>query len=65
MPGLAVGGVLSFLLGAKHRIWRDPRDAEFVLGAPVLGVVPEYGLEESVEGPERPESKADFVSGDV
>ena len=40
--GLLVGGGLALLLEGRVRSWRDARDAELTLRAPVLGVIPDY-----------------------
>jgi capsular polysaccharide biosynthesis protein len=46
--GLLVGGGGALLLEGKARSWRDARDAELTLRAPVLGVIPDYSsIEES------------------
>ena len=45
--GLLVGGGLALLLEGRAHSWRDARDAELTLRAPVLGVIPDYS---SVEG---------------
>ena len=55
-PGLAVGGALALALGGRDRHWRDARDAELTLGAPVLGVIPERA-----GGSPDPESEEDGV----
>lgn len=46
VPGVAVGGALAVALGGRDRRLRDARDAELTLGAPVLGVIPDYGAGE-------------------
>lgn len=43
VPGVAVGGALALALGGRDRRWRNARDTELALGAPVLGVIPDYG----------------------
>jgi capsular polysaccharide biosynthesis protein len=40
--GLLVGGGGALLLEGRARSWRDARDAEVTLRAPVLGVIPDY-----------------------
>jgi uncharacterized protein involved in exopolysaccharide biosynthesis len=40
--GLLVGGGLALALEGRARSWRDARDAELTLRAPVLGVIPDY-----------------------
>ncbi|MCA1688426.1 MAG: hypothetical protein LC714_07525 [Actinobacteria bacterium] len=40
--GLLIGGVGALLLEGRARSWRDARDAELTLRAPVLGVIPDY-----------------------
>jgi capsular polysaccharide biosynthesis protein len=40
--GLLAGGVGALLLEGRARSWRDARDAELTLRAPVLGVIPNY-----------------------
>jgi capsular polysaccharide biosynthesis protein len=40
--GLLVGGAGALLLEGRARSWRDARDAELTLRAPVLGVIPDY-----------------------
>jgi capsular polysaccharide biosynthesis protein len=40
--GLLVGGAAAMLLEGRARSWRDARDAELTLRAPVLGVIPDY-----------------------
>jgi uncharacterized protein involved in exopolysaccharide biosynthesis len=40
--GLLAGGVGALLLESRARSWRDARDAELTLRAPVLGVIPDY-----------------------
>ncbi|MDN5698101.1 MAG: hypothetical protein L0G70_09050, partial [Rubrobacter sp.] len=51
-PGLAAGAAAALALARRDRNWRD---AEFALGAPVLGVIPErepasHGKESAVDG---------------
>jgi capsular polysaccharide biosynthesis protein len=46
--GLLVGGGVAFALESRTRRWRGARDAELTLRAPVLGVIPDYALEEKV-----------------
>jgi capsular polysaccharide biosynthesis protein len=36
------GGAGALLLEGRTRSWRDARDAELTLRAPVLGVIPDY-----------------------
>jgi uncharacterized protein involved in exopolysaccharide biosynthesis len=40
--GVLAGGAGALLLEGRTRIWRDARDAELTLRAPVLGVIPDY-----------------------
>jgi capsular polysaccharide biosynthesis protein len=40
--GLLAGGIGALLLEGRARSWRDVRDAELTLRAPVLGVIPDY-----------------------
>jgi capsular polysaccharide biosynthesis protein len=40
--GLLAGGAGALLLESRARSWRDARDAELTLRAPVLGVIPDY-----------------------
>jgi capsular polysaccharide biosynthesis protein len=40
--GLLVGGAAALLLEGRAHSWRDARDAELTLRAPVLGVIPDY-----------------------
>ncbi len=40
--GLLIGGSAALLLEGRARSWRDARDAELTLRAPVLGVIPDY-----------------------
>ncbi len=42
LAGLLAGGGAALLLESRARSWRDARDAEMTLRAPVLGVIPEY-----------------------
>ena len=44
--GLLAGGVGALLLEGRARSWRDARDAELTLRAPVLGVIPDYSSTE-------------------
>jgi capsular polysaccharide biosynthesis protein len=44
--GLLVGGVGALLLEGRAHSWRDARDAELTLRAPVLGVIPDYSSNE-------------------
>lgn len=46
--GVLVGGGLALLMESRARSWRDARDAELTLRAPVLGVIPEYPSAEEV-----------------
>lgn len=46
--GILIGGGLALLLESRARNWRDARDAELTLRAPVLGVIPEYSSVEEV-----------------
>jgi capsular polysaccharide biosynthesis protein len=49
--GLLLGGSVTLALESRTRKWRGAKDAELTLRAPVLGVIPDYHLEE------RPEEK--------
>ena len=40
--GVVAGGAAALLLEGRARVWRDARDAELTLRAPVLGVIPDY-----------------------
>lgn len=40
--GVLAGGAAALLLEGRTRSWRDARDAELTLRAPVLGVIPDY-----------------------
>ncbi|MBA2377816.1 MAG: hypothetical protein H0V75_17125 [Rubrobacter sp.] len=40
--GVLVGGAVALLLEGRASSWRDARDAEMTLKAPVLGVIPDY-----------------------
>jgi uncharacterized protein involved in exopolysaccharide biosynthesis len=40
--GVLAGGAGALLLEGRARIWRDARDAELTLRAPVIGVIPDY-----------------------
>jgi capsular polysaccharide biosynthesis protein len=40
--GVLMGGAGALLLEGRARSWRDARDAELTLRAPVLGVIPDY-----------------------
>jgi len=40
--GLLLGGAVALILEAKASGWRDVRDAELTLRAPVLGTIPDY-----------------------
>lgn len=44
--GLLVGGVAALLLEGRAGVWRDVRDAEMTLRAPVLGAIPDYSRAE-------------------
>ncbi len=46
--GMLLGGAAALLLEGRARGWRDARDAELTLRAPVLGVIPDYAPEEKV-----------------
>jgi uncharacterized protein involved in exopolysaccharide biosynthesis len=45
--GVFLGGAAALLLEGRTRSWRDARDAELTLRAPVLGVIPDYSSLES------------------
>ncbi|CAN5817715.1 N/A [soil metagenome] len=40
--GLLLGGALALILEGRASGWRDVRDAELTLRAPVLGTIPDY-----------------------
>ena len=40
--GVLAGGLGALLVEGRARSWRDARDAELTLRAPVLGVIPDY-----------------------
>lgn len=46
--GLVLGSVVAFVLESRTRRWRGARDAELTLRAPVLGVIPDYAVENKV-----------------
>lgn len=46
VAGILVGGTAAMLLESRTRSWRDVRDAELTLRAPVLGVIPDYSSED-------------------
>ncbi len=47
--GLFLGGSVTLALESRTRKWRGAKDAELTLRAPVLGVIPDYHLEERSE----------------
>ncbi|BBL80018.1 hypothetical protein RxyAA322_18720 [Rubrobacter xylanophilus] len=47
--GVVLGGAAALLLDSRGHRWRDARDAEMTLRAPVLGVIPEYSALEREE----------------
>ena len=47
--GLFLGGSVTLALESRTRNWRGAKDAELTLRAPVLGVIPDYRLEERPE----------------
>jgi capsular polysaccharide biosynthesis protein len=47
--GLFFGGSVTLALESRTRKWRGAKDAELTLRAPVLGVIPDYHLEERPE----------------
>ncbi len=47
--GLLFGGAAALILEGRTREWRGARDAELTLRAPVLGLIPDYRLEERPE----------------
>jgi uncharacterized protein involved in exopolysaccharide biosynthesis len=49
VAGLVLGSVGAMLFEGRTRSWRDARDAEFTLQAPVLGVIPEFPPAEEEE----------------
>ncbi len=44
-----MGGSVTLALESRTRKWRGAKDAELTLRAPVLGVIPDYHLEERPE----------------
>lgn len=40
--GILIGGAAALLLEGRASSWRDARDAEMTLKAPVVGVIPDY-----------------------
>jgi capsular polysaccharide biosynthesis protein len=40
--GVVLGGAAALLIEGRAHSWRDARDAELTLRAPVLGVIPDY-----------------------
>jgi len=40
--GVVLGGAAALLIEGRTHSWRDARDAELTLRAPVLGVIPDY-----------------------
>lgn len=48
VAGMLLGGGAALLLESRAHSWRDARDAELTLRAPVLGVIPEYPPEGEV-----------------
>lgn len=42
--GILVGGGAALLLEGRASSWRDARDAEMTLKAPVIGVIPDYSV---------------------
>jgi capsular polysaccharide biosynthesis protein len=40
--GVLAGGAGALMLEGRARTWRDARDAELTLRAPVIGVIPDY-----------------------
>ncbi|MBA2692067.1 MAG: hypothetical protein H0U65_06170 [Rubrobacter sp.] len=42
--GILVGGGAALLLEGRASSWRDARDAEMTLKAPVVGVIPDYSV---------------------
>jgi uncharacterized protein involved in exopolysaccharide biosynthesis len=44
--GVLFGGAAALLLEGRARTWRDVRDVELTLRAPVLGVIPDYASDE-------------------
>lgn len=42
--GVLVGGGAALLLEGRASSWRDARDAEMTLKAPVIGVIPDYSV---------------------
>lgn len=43
--GILLGGAAALLLEGRARGWRDVRDVELTLRAPVLGAIPDYSSE--------------------
>jgi uncharacterized protein involved in exopolysaccharide biosynthesis len=46
VAGMLLGGAAALLLEGRASGWRDVRDAELTLRAPVLGVIPDYSATE-------------------
>lgn len=46
--GMLIGGAAALVLESRTHNWRDARDAEFTLRAPVLGIIPVYPPETKV-----------------
>lgn len=46
--GMLLGGMAALLLESRAHNWRDARDAELTLRAPVLGIIPAYPPETKV-----------------
>lgn len=46
--GMFLGGAVALMMENQTNRWRDVRDAEVTLRAPVLGVIPEYPSREEV-----------------
>lgn len=55
--GLLAGGVAATALDARTRSWRDARDAELTLRAPVLGTIPDYGPSQDAADEAREEER--------
>ncbi|ABG05613.1 lipopolysaccharide biosynthesis [Rubrobacter xylanophilus DSM 9941] len=47
--GVVLGGAAALLLDTRGNRWRDARDAEMTLRAPVLGVIPDHSALEREE----------------
>lgn len=50
LAGIVAGGGAALLLEGRASVWRDARDAEMTLKAPVIGVIPDYSVFEREPG---------------